>query len=583
MREAPPKPSKGRLRSFSVQQWSPGIRLSWTDSAIKNAQGQLRLGKPAQAAKLAESMLGDDEYPSSMGRAISEITGAAFTLAPETGPTGAPIGKSQAIADKLGKLWDCALPPETLENLIKWRLQLKLAIATIDWVDWKPTVRVLDPQYAWFDENRGHWIYSAKNGELVITPGDGKWVLLGGLEHASSSAVCGLGEDWYIKKCAWRDLQRYNERHGLPIIKAEVPVLAPPGEKEQFAEDLSTIGTDTTVTVPVGMGTDGKLRYDVDLVEATDQSYDTFFKTIDRVDRKFQCFLIGSNASSELTGNVGSRAAAESSESVARTLAASRAKVIANELREQFLTPWALLTIPGARPEHIPYPSWSITSSAAEAKSEAWTGAAKAVGEWKKAGYVVTNAVDLAGEMGLVIEEAPEPVAVGPDGQPLDPKNPDDSEDSPKDDKGAKNDGSEESLSAFGSLSFSDILSRFPRVAIIGGARTGKTSLSLAVSDRPVIHTDDFIDRGWENSPAAVLSAASPHSRFVVEGVTAARALRDGLEVDAVVHLTRVKTRLTARQRGLNKGTETIIRDWRSKASGALVFGERGNGFARKP
>jgi hypothetical protein len=597
LHEKAEKPTRARLRSFSVQQWSIGIALSWTDSGIKNAQRQLRMGQPCQAAKLAESMLGDDEFPNSMARAIAEITGAAFTLAPETGPTGKPIGKSEAIAEKLGKAWDRALPPNVLSRLISWRLRCGIAIATIDWVGWEPRVRVLDPQYSWYDENRGAWIYSAKSGEHVITPGDGKWIFLGGLEETSSSAVCALGLDFYIKQCAWRDAQRYNERHGLPIIKAEVPVLAPEGERQAFVEDLSIIGTDTTVTTPTGMGQDGKLRFDVSLVEAQDQAFQTFFETLSRVDRKFQVYLVGSNASSELAGDVGSRAAAQSSESVARTLAASRAKIIAQELREQFLTPWALLTIPGARAEHIPYPSWSITSSAAEAKSAAWKATAEAIEAWGKAKYKVLNAVDLAGEMGLVIEEMPEapmgpdglPLPIGPDGKPLppdetDPEKDDDSSNPEDDDEPAKNGKPAESLSAFSAISFADILSRYPRVAIVGGANTGKSTLSASVADRPVIHSDDFIVEGdYRASANGTLSAASGQASYVVEGVTAALAMRYGLQVDAVVHLTRTKAKLTAKQRSSNKGTETAIRNWRSGAGPVPVFGERGNGFARKP
>src|SRR5262245_4436614 len=39
---------------------------------------------------------------------------------------------------------------------------------------------------------------------------------------------------------------------------------------------------------------------------------------------------------------------------------------------------------------------------------------------------------------------------------------------------------------------FDDVLGKYSRVAIVGGPRTGKTTLSATVSDRPVIHTDDF-------------------------------------------------------------------------------------------
>jgi hypothetical protein len=205
----------------------------------------------------------------------------------------------------------------------------------------------------------------------------------------------------------------------------------------------------------------------------------------------------------------------------------------------------------------------------------------------------VTNAIDLAGEMGLVLEEKPPPEPIGPDGKPLppgtspdetNPESPDDSSNSDDKEQGAKNGSPKENLSAFGEVSFADILSRYPRVAIIGGANTGKTSLSVSVQDRPVIHSDAYIKRGdYRASAQLTLDAAAGRPSYVVEGVTAALAMRYGLEVDAVVHLTKAKAPLTKGQRSANKGTETIIKSAREGLGSIPVFGERGNGFTRKP
>lgn len=76
-----------------------------------------------------------------------------------------------------------------------------------------------------------------------------------------------------------------------------------------------------------------------------------------------------------------------------------------------------------------------------------------------------------------------------------------------------------------------DQLSPFPRVAITGGPKTGKTTLALALgarTGRPVLHTDDLLHLDhheatrraarWFDEPA-----------WIVEGVAVPRALRKWL------------------------------------------------------
>lgn len=116
------------------------------------------------------------------------------------------------------------------------------------------------------------------------------------------------------------------------------------------------------------------------------------------------------------------------------------------------------------------------------------------------------------------------------------------------------------------------LVGRYPRVAIVGGPRTGKTTFARSVRDRPVISTDDYMDLPWEDVPAKVIeAAAAAGASFVVEGVQAARALRKGLEVDAVIVLTQPKTELTPGQAAMGKGVMTVFNEWQSSRPGAVI------------
>jgi len=84
------------------------------------------------------------------------------------------------------------------------------------------------------------------------------------------------------------------------------------------------------------------------------------------------------------------------------------------------------------------------------------------------------------------------------------------------------------------------------------------------VGDRPVIQADDWKAETWEAQPGRILAACGEAGeRFVVEGTQVARALRKGLQVDAVLVLERPKRELTSRQAAMGKGADTILTEWR--------------------
>lgn len=112
-------------------------------------------------------------------------------------------------------------------------------------------------------------------------------------------------------------------------------------------------------------------------------------------------------------------------------------------------------------------------------------------------------------------------------------------------------------------MNFAELLTQYPRICITGAPRTGKTSLIRQVSDRPVIHTDDWMHHDWADVPALVAAACGGLEAFVVEGVRAPDALRNGgVMVDCVVWLSKPKVEQTQLQRGMGKGVHTVLEQW---------------------
>ena len=109
-----------------------------------------------------------------------------------------------------------------------------------------------------------------------------------------------------------------------------------------------------------------------------------------------------------------------------------------------------------------------------------------------------------------------------------------------------------------------------PRVAICGGANTGKTTLANTVTDgRDVVHTDDFIGTLPEVGGGAIIAESLANTpRFVLEGTKAANALRAGLVVDVVIWAETVHVEHTPGQARQARGIETVFHDWLAQDGG---------------
>lgn len=106
------------------------------------------------------------------------------------------------------------------------------------------------------------------------------------------------------------------------------------------------------------------------------------------------------------------------------------------------------------------------------------------------------------------------------------------------------------------------------RTVIIGGPKTGKTTLATELAEQThgiVRHTDDLMKLDW-SAASAVASEWFDLPYDVIEGVMAVRALRKWLKrnakgkpCDKILYLTKIHVPLTHGQRSMTKSIATIF------------------------
>ena len=120
---------------------------------------------------------------------------------------------------------------------------------------------------------------------------------------------------------------------------------------------------------------------------------------------------------------------------------------------------------------------------------------------------------------------------------------------------------------------FEETLLNYPRIAIAGGPRCGKTTLSNRVLDRKVYHTDDYKEIGWSEASRYVCALINEHQGpMVVEGVAVPCALRKGMLVDAVIWLDTPLTSINRHHRAMRDGCETVMTEVRQTMTAKWFF-----------
>lgn len=327
----------------------------WTVEGIKGALAAHKLGQFAASSMLVDDAYGDDRVQATLG----SRTGALF---------GQRVVHKRAKRDEDGACgkawrsqWRTIAAQSGLAELKRWAIMLGFCVGEMLWdtsvTPWRLTMKPWHPQYIYYRWDIRRFVASTSEGQVVIEPGAGKWFVhapFGFYRGWMHGAIRAIADKWMIKQLAWRDWARFNERHGLPIIKAYVPAAGDARQKELFVQSMSMLGQEAVVGLPQNIDETG---YDLDLMEARDRAWETFKGAIEASDRSIILTIKSQNLTTEV--QEGSFAAARVHGNVEQVTLEFDNSTFAYDLYTQVSRPFAKFNYGDQR--KATYSSWDVT------------------------------------------------------------------------------------------------------------------------------------------------------------------------------------------------------------------------------
>jgi phage gp29-like protein len=404
-------PRKPLLSSPGVLQPAVEEPSLWTVDRTRRAIFRHEEGDFREASLLLDAFGRDDRIRGCMRELTDSVLAKNGDFSIE-GVEKDESGKSEKLAQQVESWWFDFLPDSTLSTIVYRMEGMGFCVCRVHWEmtkkEWRPCR--LEPWHAynvnWDESTRMYIAYGYSGEQLQIARDDPNWLLLvpGGDRSWMVGLVRALGEAFAIRRFNWRDWARYNERHGLPIIK----ILEPPAQeakaKTLFYEAIRKMGSTGIIRLPQLGNGEG---WQAEFLEAADQAYKTFPEFRKDLDISIAVAILGNDLNTEGTGG-GSYALGQSQRSVRLERRSSITEVLSTGLRAGIIQRWGFYNFADWDPELAPWPNW-ITEQPVDRKAEAETLniAADAVTklEGTRAGVFV--------DMGPIFERLDLPMRVG--------------------------------------------------------------------------------------------------------------------------------------------------------------------------
>jgi phage gp29-like protein len=325
-------PPEGEYGDIPVSIWA-----EWTVRTIRSAVTQHALGTFGQSGLLVEGMMADDRVQSATNGRIKGVTKCDVMLKP------APVAGGLDVAQEIASLWVDMFPEETVEQLLQWSTFEGFALAEIIWEHrikgdlWFPRLKVWHPLTIYYDIQRRQYVAITMEGPIYVSDDDPKWFLFtpyGSYRGWLRGGVRSCSIPWVVRQFALRDMARFSEKHGMPMLVAKVPAQAPAEDKARFFSSIRNLGAETGIQLPVQGGPDAA-SWDVQLLEAKDRSWEAFGGLRDMCDQAITLAIRGTNLTTQVDG--GSYAAAESHRDEDSDFAVADRKKLASAIKRQLL------------------------------------------------------------------------------------------------------------------------------------------------------------------------------------------------------------------------------------------------------
>jgi len=346
--------------SLSIYGDQPFSTLSkWTVADVEAAIKAFEQGMFRDAALLWDAMMREDRIMAVINTRVQGLLGLPFSFT-----DGTDKRRSSAISRVAQDAWPRMFPDSSVKTALITALGMGVVACELVWntsgSPWTFTLRPWPAQfleYRW--TTRSYWIYTME-GPIEIVRGDGKWLLLEfGEPYAwMTGLVRTLAIPYLVRSFTLRDWANYSEVHGSPIKKVFVPDDAEEVEKDGFFRRVREMARNGTVKLP--RPSDGTKSWDVELLEATSQTWMGFEHLRQQAATDIAVTVLGQNLTTEVRG--GSMAAANVHERVRLDVLEADAGILSNNLIRDVFRPWAAYNY--GNPELAPTPTWDATPPA---------------------------------------------------------------------------------------------------------------------------------------------------------------------------------------------------------------------------
>lgn len=322
------------------------------------------------SAQLWDAMKRDDRIKGVISTRVGALVAAPLEIKPAN--SKAKAAKAAKLLSGDGEdehgLWEKICPPDVIKSLSAWGNALGFGLAQIIWQtsagEWLPRLRVWHPQFVYFDWSDMRYVVIAREG-MVRLPridqdpmGDGNWLVWTpfGYQYGwLDGLVRALADKYMMRGWDYRDWARSNERQGMATFGAKVPAGADKEIKDQFTRDLSLIGSDAVIQIPVLE--EGEGEFNLEMIESTTKNWETFQQFKKELDVDIAVCVLGQNLTTEGGTDGGSRALGQV-QNLVRIDKAIEDAGIADCIRQQVLTWWALYNF--GDPDLAPRPEYQV-------------------------------------------------------------------------------------------------------------------------------------------------------------------------------------------------------------------------------
>lgn len=368
MPKKPPIPSATRVVPVPARE----PVSEWTEAAARSALLAHEKGDFSQSARLADSLGRDGRVAGDLGtrtKALGARAGLPFTV--EKSDEG-DQRRAETIADRIKRRWWRTIPDATLTTTLKDAVLLGASIGYLSWTpvtspyfEWVPRLHWLPPHNLRFDEWVDGWSYMTTTGFEKVTPGDGRWFLHepNGPRTWMGGAIRALGLPHVAVGHANTDWNRFNEKHGLPILQVEEPYHANDEVEQgggtthadQFYAQFSQLGGEGVLRLPQG-DRDGETGWKAKWMELVATVWKTFPERLKDLGSLSRLILLGQDdtSASPMGGDgEGSRSR------VKIEYLASDCEPLATTIRDQIWMPWGRYNIPNWSDELAAWGRWN--------------------------------------------------------------------------------------------------------------------------------------------------------------------------------------------------------------------------------